>query len=428
MTDGFGRRVPATDGTSGDPVEHLVVAPALVSHTGFASALADRVGRLADVRHASYVRVRRLDRPAANALVVVSDATPGPRLSDLLELARKAEERPDIQAVVAVLRQLLPAVALFARHNRTQAIGTIAPERLFVTPPARVVVADVMLGPAVDQLSLSRPDAWRRYGVTSPPAEGPVVCSPRGDAMALGVVALSMLHGRMLADQEFPGSLSALAASARERHDGEDRPLSQAFARWLARALQIDTAQAFDSPHAAHIGFEEVLAADPRYVTRNAALEEWVARHGQAKEESPKGRVVTLPAPRPAGDGDGGTDQAGAGDRGVLMSWLPRIAAALAVVALLEAAVIGWLWTRPGRAAGEGDGELSIQSRPASARVIINGEDRGETPLVLTLPPGTHVMEVRAGDAPPRVIPLTIRAGSQTAQYVELQEPAPARR
>jgi hypothetical protein len=75
-----------------------------------------------------------------------------------------------------------------------------------------------------------------------------------------------------------------------------------------------------------------------------------------------------------------------------------------------------------------GTGELVVQSRPPAARVIIDGEDRGATPLTLTLPSGTHVMEVRVGSGEPRVIPLTIRPGVQTAQYVEIQEPAaPAR-
>ena len=135
MTDGLGQRVAATDSATGEPVEHLELATDLVLHTAFASSLADRVARLASVRHASYVRVRRVDRPAIDRLVVVSDATPGRRLSDLLDASEAAGVRPDIDAVVALLRQLLPAVALYSRHNRDQALGTIAPERLFIAPP-----------------------------------------------------------------------------------------------------------------------------------------------------------------------------------------------------------------------------------------------------------------------------------------------------
>ncbi|MEZ5287032.1 MAG: hypothetical protein R2712_19945 [Vicinamibacterales bacterium] len=89
----------------------------------------------------------------------MSDATDGHRLSDLLAASAEAGIRPDIEAVVALLRQLLPAAALFARHNREAAIGTIAPERLFVAPPAQVVIAEAGFGSAIQHLVLSREDA-----------------------------------------------------------------------------------------------------------------------------------------------------------------------------------------------------------------------------------------------------------------------------
>src|SRR5512139_1603509 len=122
MTDGLGRRIEATDPATGEPVEHLELATELVLHTAFATALAERVTRLAAVRHASYVHVRRVDRPAIDRLVVVSSATPGRRLSDLLDASAAAGVRPDIEAVVALMRQLLPAAALFSRNNRQQAL------------------------------------------------------------------------------------------------------------------------------------------------------------------------------------------------------------------------------------------------------------------------------------------------------------------
>jgi hypothetical protein len=53
--------------------------------------------------------------------------------------------------------------------------------------------------------------------------------------------------------------------------------------------------------------------------------------------------------------------------------------------------------------------------------VTIDDEDRGVTPLTVRVSPGTHVLQLRIGAAEPRVIPLMIRAGTQTAQYVELQ-------
>jgi hypothetical protein len=94
--------------------------------------------------------------------------------------------------------------------------------------------------------------------------------------------------------------------------------------------------------------------------------------------------------------------------------------AAMALVILGQAALIGWQATRPSEGLA-GDGELVVQSRPEGARVSVDDEDRGQTPITVRLAPGTHVLQLRVGTAEPRVIPLMIRSGVQTAQYVEMQ-------
>jgi hypothetical protein len=419
-----------TDAATGEPVEHLELATELVLHTGVAQALAERVTRLATVRHASYVRVLRIDRPAIDRLVVVSEATGGRRLSDLLDAAEQADLRPPIEAVVALLRQLLPAVALFSRHRKDHALGALAPERLWVVAPSRVVIADAALGAAVDRLELSRADAWQRYRIAAPPSADPVKSHARGDVTAVGVIALALLHGRRLRVDEFPEALPQLVSSARERHVGEDHPLSSIFARWLRRALQLETS-AFESPQAAQVAFEEVLAGNSRYVTGTTALEEWIDQLGglpkagapppaaaepvpvvTADEPAPLATTPPEPGPPPAAEGR-------------LLGLRPKWALALLAVLLLQAGVIGWYWSRPAPGPVEGEGELVVTSRPTGAVVVIDGAERGPTPLTITLPAGTHVIEVRAGTGEPRVIPLVIRANVQTAQYVELQEDAP---
>jgi hypothetical protein len=412
MTDGLGRRVAATDPATGEPEEHLELATELVLHTAFAAALAERVTRLAAVRHASYVQVRRIDRPAIDRLVVVSSATPGRRLSELLDASAAADRRPDIEAVVALLRQLLPAAALFSR-NRQQALGTLGPERLFVMPPA----------------------------------EGFAVSTPRSDATGVGVVALSMLLGRRLRPDEFPTALPALVSSARERHGDEDHALSSVFSRWLRRALQVDDG-GFESPHAAQIAFEEVLASNRRYVTGTDALEAWVESHAHAVPLPPfvqaaaaaasEAALASAVEPRGIGDDAGahegepsGVDEAvdigrASGDSSPATGLRSRWAAVAVAVLCLQAGVIAWYWSRPAAAGpSAGEGELVVTSRPEAAQVIVDGSARGVTPLTVTLSAGAHVVEVRAGKGEPRVIPLMIRANVQTAQYVELQEAGP---
>ena len=97
---------------------------------------------------------------------------------------------------------------------------------------------------------------------------------------------------------------------------------------------------------------------------------------------------------------------------------------ALVVFAIVQSGVVLWLWNREPGAPRAGEGELVVQSRPVAARVSIDGEERGVTPLTISLPSGAHVLEVQSGKSEPRVIPLTIRAGVQTAQYIELQNVA----
>ncbi len=96
-----------------------------------------------------------------------------------------------------------------------------------------------------------------------------------------------------------------------------------------------------------------------------------------------------------------------------------RAVAAMALLVLGQAAYIGWQATRPSPGL-TADGELVVQSRPDGARVTVDDEDRGQAPVTLRLSPGTHVLQLRVGTAEPRVIPLLIRAGVQTAQYVEM--------
>ena len=196
---------------------------------------------------------------------------------------------PDITVVISLLRQLLPAVSLFGRHNRDAAIGALGPERLIVTPQGRLVIAEHAFGPALEKLNMGRERLWRDFRVTMAPSAGLPRANARADAHAIGVVALSLLLGRSLAEDEYPNQLAALVESAAERRGGETAPLTKALSGWLARALQFDIASSFQSPHEAQVAFESVLASDRAYVTSSPALDEWVAKVGALLEQSRHG-------------------------------------------------------------------------------------------------------------------------------------------
>jgi hypothetical protein len=559
--DGFGSRTNGIDSETGDQVELLDLSAELVEHSGFVAALGERVARFATVRHASYAHLRRLDRPSADRLELVSEHTPGWRLSELLTESHAAGIPIDISIVIGVMRQLLPAVALYSRHNRDAAIGALAVERLIVTPQGRLVIAEHAFGPALEKLNLGRDKLWRQLRVAMPASAGLPRSNQRSDAHAIGVVAVSMLLGRPLADDEFPAQLPSLVESAQEFRDGEPKPLSASFASWLTRALQFEVRNAFQAPSDAQLAFESVLASDRSYVTSSAKLEAWVAdvggriderrrpkpdpevlrqqelereqalerqreeerqreleRQREAEREQERERelvrlrelereraeelerlreqerqraleverlreqerereqqreqerereqqrererelerqreqererelaraleqasavpaavaedtfeprqdvaaapvVVPPPVDAPAPfDAEAEAMAPAPPSRSPLMYGLGGL-----VLLLLLA--VGWLATRDTSGGmREGEGELAVQSRPQGARVVVDGEERGVTPLTLRLNSGAHVLEVQVGNSEPRVIPLTIQAGVQTSQYIELQ-------
>jgi hypothetical protein len=55
----------------------------------------------------------------------------------------------------------------------------------------------------------------------------------------------------------------------------------------------------------------------------------------------------------------------------------------------------------------------------------VDGEPRGVTPVTLALDVGAHIVEL-SGAGEPRSIPVTIVAGTQASQYVELQKGGPS--
>jgi hypothetical protein len=106
-------------------------------------------------------------------------------------------------------------------------------------------------------------------------------------------------------------------------------------------------------------------------------------------------------------------------DGGNRRLWIGAAAALVLIVAAL--AIVGFsTWSR-----GPAAGTFSIETRPEGAGVIIDGQPRGVTPLSLDLSAGDHVVEV-ASATDRRRIPVTIKAGSQVSQFLEMSGQAPA--
>jgi hypothetical protein len=312
FSDGLGERVVAADGATGELLQILRLRPPLTAVPSFEFALRERTARLANFRHAYYLRVRRVDRtmgPQA-ALALVSDHIEGTRLSDILRVAADKRLQLDINAALCLIRQLVPAISVLHENARDVAHGLIAPERLLVTPNARLVIVEHVLGAAIEQLQFGRDRLWQEFRIAMPPSAGVPRFDHRSDVIGMGLVSLALILGRPLEKDDFPYAVPDLLNIARERSAlGEEQPLSQRLRTWLSRALQLDPRRSFASAPEAMAALDEVVSEDGMYVAAPVALETFLSRYIASLLEppvpvqQPAARVEPSAAPpRPAQD------------------------------------------------------------------------------------------------------------------------------
>ena len=261
--DGLGERRRVADRSgSGDTVELLCLRRQLTSIPSFEFALRERAGRLANFRHTYFARVRSIDRlnDASATLAVVSDVTRGVRLSQLLTGADKRPVTIDINAALHLIRQFVSAVAMLHENAPDVAHGAISPERLVVTSNARVVIAEYVLGAALEQLHYTPERYWKDLRVALPPTVPEPRFDQRTDVTQIGVVALSLVLGRLLTDEETPETLGDVLASAWAISGrGGLEPLPGGLRGWIGRALQLDPRHSFESALDARVELDKVL-------------------------------------------------------------------------------------------------------------------------------------------------------------------------
>lgn len=570
FADGFGVRVRPE--SSGGELEELRFDERLAGTSGFESALRERAARLANFRHACYARVRRVDT-IEGRLTLVSETPPGPRLAQILQVASQHHLVLDINAALCLVRQLVPAVAILHQNARDVSHGALSPERVVVTGSARAVLTEYVLGAATERLQYNRRRLWTDLRVAIPADGQRSGLDHRADVLQLGLIALALVLGRPLGDEDL-GALPALLASATENSSyGKRVPISDPLRRWLARALQLDPRGSFESALEAQLALDNVLSDESGYIAAPIALETFLARYEECASleaaadpgpESPEppshsaapaitpeaapadtsvapasdppaaarpvmrrnpapadrsapARGTAPPAPpagtrfepyvprprrarsapalkpaervepaappspmletppetspadmteltvepltaetpheaqeqsRPAAPaaaaapdrpaavpvvvsapaGLFGADEpspapAEHASAGVHPRWR-GLALGLAIMVLAQGGFIYWKYRDSLQVLPVTSGTLRVESNPSGALVRVDSEDRGRTPLTLSLAAGPHVLEVSAGGEP-RVLPLTIEAGQTLAQYVELAGAVP---
>ena len=167
----------------------------------------------------------------------------------------------DINAALHLIRQFVSAIAMLHENAPDVAHGAISPERLVVTSNARVVIARVRARRgARKQLRYSPERYWKELRVALPPGAGDPRFDQRTDVTQIGVVALSLVLGRLLTDDETPENLADVLASARgiSGRSGIE-PLPPGLRTWIGRALQIDSRHSFESALDARVELDRVL-------------------------------------------------------------------------------------------------------------------------------------------------------------------------
>ncbi len=466
FSDALGDRLLLFDNTSGAPLELLRLRPELSRAAGFETLVRQRASELRDFDDAHHARVCRVDRlpDPGGGLAIVSAGTEGQRLSDILRLAEQRHVQPTGDVVREILRQLVGGVAKLHARGDTFAHGALGLERLVISPDGQLLVTEYVLGSALALAPLDRSAFWRTLRLAVPMDGAAPPFDRRTDVLQIGTVALALVLGRPLREDDYPGRLMELVSEADDRLLlGGWGKLAPPFRRWLLQMLQIDLEPAIGDAVEAHYALQEVLALDPRARFGAGAVEAFVraCHRQQARQGSdlpPSRGDEALRALPPASDDEAdqfnpfadsfaeGAREAPEPARGALPEaarrslpaadeippaaagpgsrWKQAALIVLAIVAVGQAVFIGARLLSGGRSDLPATAIVNVDSSPGQAIVLVDGKRAGVTPVRLELRAGRHVLDVAAGDRR-RTITLAATAGTTTSHYVELPAAQP---
>jgi hypothetical protein len=255
--DGLGVR-ERRETNAGEVVEwfHLDPAFAAVEHP-----LRERVIRLTKLQHAKFARIMGLE-PAAKGRgpILVSSHVVGTRLSEVLEMAGHGLVTFEPGAGLQITREVLAALAVL-HDSRNVSHGALAPERVVLTAPGRIVMVEHVLAHALDRLQRQRHQLWREWRIPTPPAAGPVRLDMQTDLAQAGLLALAALLGRPLDEEEYPHRLRGLLPLVQDRlARSPAASIGSDVVAWLERLAPVDSRRAFKTVREAQQAFEALVS------------------------------------------------------------------------------------------------------------------------------------------------------------------------
>jgi PEGA domain len=441
--DGLGERMLVRDGYGKPLHESFVIRAELSAVPAFEFELNQRLTQLEQFDHPAFLRIRRLESVPGHlpGLSLVSDWAGGSRLSDVLTAMEKSGTRAPVGAVLFVAREILVAVAALHQHSPGIAHGALAPERVVVN--GKIRITDYVLGSAIEQLRFPAERYWKELRVAVPASAGALRLDRRADIAQVGMIALALFAGRPLRASEHMGNLGEALS---------ELSLPDPIKTWLLRMLHLDPRRAYVSAVEASQGLEEAIAeADiqptplvlsalgirtqpvghavpvrtaPVRTPSPIAFDKPIALRAAAQPDPWENAHDVSSARRVGGRGVSDTaDEARSG-------WFGSRLRMILKIGLLGAALAGAFTAAqfvPAPAMFSKTGTLAVESNPAGAVVLVDGQDTGVTPLTLKLKSGSHDVELR-GSGKQRMFKVYISPGANVSQYVELRVPSPRAR
>jgi len=297
--DALGERRRMIDST-GHEADLLCVSAELTNVPAFEPTLTRTVNRLVDFRHPSFPKVRNIQRSEAGSLTIASDAVHGVRLSQLLTSIAERGIALEIGAALCIARQILTAIEDLHSHDRDLSHGALGPERVIISTSARVVVADYMLGPALEQLRFSHQHYWKSLRIGLPRSAGVTKFDHSVDLLQIGSITLALILGRLLKDDEYSAKLvEVVNTTLGPGSAGEMIPHKSELRDWLLRSIQCDPSHSFSSAREAGAVLDSMQSDEERSAGL-ASLERVLARHhGVAPSPVVVKTVLTPPTVEP---------------------------------------------------------------------------------------------------------------------------------
>ena len=429
LSDVLGDRLLMFDNSTASSLELLRFNREFSSSPEFEAALRQRLHQLENFAHPSFGRVRAVQwLGAGQGLALISNQIPGRRLSEILREARG----PDY--ALELVRQLTPALAALHEQSEGIAHGLLTPDRIVVTPEGRLVIVEHVLGSALESLSLPVDRLRSELGlVTLDRADGEHAAPSRqrDDLAQLGMIALSLVAGRFVSPDDYPGKLTALLDEL-SQPEGQGSLMLLRLRWWLEHALQLD-GRTFGSASEA----QDALLELPEESDMQPAelkpfpsdIQALPAAPGLAPGPEPAVGQETAPPPAmwPAVPPTPPAAQT-ARPRGFL-PWstqaLRWAVLTLAAVTLVEAGVIGAMVYRRIKAAPVPPPLLLVESDIPGTQLMVDGK-RSATPVMLSVSPGMKAIHLLAAEPANAATAVSPEPASATGQVEVTSDPAGA--